>query len=224
MNSSVYLLSFVFVVVCFFAEIAIAESGYDCSKELIATKASVVKIHLGENNFASGVVVAPNRVLTVLHAFPVNSSPVIEFEYHHAVGKLIASHHGYDLALIEVNTTNTLNLKVSESAFVKGDEIAALSFPNAFAQQVEHGKIVSQNYKGLLTSARIEPGSSGGALLYCNEDGLTLSGLIRSFAARFIDGKLTNTGHSWVIPNKIITQFLKNNQVEFDRNLQIAVL
>ncbi len=184
----------------------------------------MVKIHLSESNTASGVVVAPNRVLTVLHAFAVNSNPVIEFEYHSAVGKLIASHESFDLALIEVNTSNTLNLKVSKSNFSEGDEVSALSFPGLSPQKVENGKIMSRNFKGLLTSARIEPGSSGGALLYCNEDGLMLSGLIRSFVAKLILGEIKNTGFSWVIPNDVIDRFLKENNVEFDQSLQIAIL
>ena len=186
-----------------------------CFDRLDQLASAVVKIRISDNNTASGVVISPNHVLTVLHAFPINSSPIIEFEYHMARADLVSAHHGYDLALLQVNTANSLGLPVIKEDPGLNKNTAAVSYPNAKEFTLAYGQIKNQTYKGLKSSTEIFPGSSGGALVVCENNQIKLAGILRAFIAhRTETGEVRNTGNSWSIPPEAIRQFLKDNNLD----------
>ena len=185
-----------------------------CFNHLDQLASAVVKIRMSDNNTASGVVVSPNHVLTVLHALPINSSPIIEFEYHVARADLVSTHHGYDLALLQVNTANSLGLPVVKEGAGLNQNTAAVSYPVSKEFTLSYGQIKNQTYKGLKSSTEISPGSSGGALVVCENNQIKLAGIIRALIARRTEtGEPRNTGNSWSIPPEVIRQFLKDNDL-----------
>ena len=175
---------------------------------------SIVRIVLSPTSSASGVVIAPDRVLTVLHGLPLNQQIEIHFESHEALATLIASHHGYDLALLQVPTGSTPVIEIATQKLQKGDFVTAVGFPGTNNRDVATGSVIKHGLTSLLSSASIEFGSSGGGLLVCNEGSLQLSGVLQSFVARLESGGLTNTGLSKSIPAYAIRQFLDDSQVD----------
>lgn len=186
----------------------------DCDHDPSRNNDAVVRIHISSNNYASGVVIGQNRILTVLHAFPVNSHPVIEFTGFSSPATVIATHEGYDLALLEAYTGSTHPVALSETRLQPGDPVWVVGYTGIARQQKSEGEFIKRNHRGLLTSAPIEAGFSGGALFHCDNQQSELSGIIRSYVATPAKEGLKNSGRSRAIPVKAIRRFLEELGLE----------
>ncbi len=180
----------------------------DCSNLSIDAFDSVISISISENNNASGVIVGHNQVLTVAHALPINSPVTAKLSSDHAAS-IIAVHEGYDLALLSTDTEGRLPIKLTDAELAKQQAVWAVGFNHKKQKVVSKGQFLKTSYNGLLSTARVEPGQSGGALFQCTADEVSLSGILQSFVASYENGNLINKGRSSSVPATAIQQFLK---------------
>ncbi len=204
------------VVTCFVTLIlatgawALASPSQKCAQISPAETDAIVEIRIG-NSQASGVVVGQDLVLTVLHSIPANDSE-IELIASNAFAEVLAGHQGYDLALLKVDTGDIKPLPLNLQPMYPGEAVWALGYRDHQINTTE-GKYLRQNYRGLLTSAPIAEGYSGGALLHCSQSNYAMTGLLHAFTAKLVAGELINSGHSRAIPAKAIHNFLKEQGI-----------
>ena len=185
----------------------------DCSNLITEALNSVISISISENNNASGVIVGHNQVLTVAHALPLNSPITAQLSFDHPA-KIIAVHEGYDLALLSTDTEGRLPVRLTSAKMAKQQPVWAVGFNHKKQKVVSKGQFLKTSYSGLLSTAHVEPGQSGGALFQCQADEVSLSGILQSFVARYENGSLVNKGRSSSVPATAIQQFLETSQTK----------
>lgn len=174
--------------VCAFAACSgIAQAS--CSNVVpFAVSDTVLVVSADDGTTGSGVVVAPNRVLTAAHA--VRSGGGLQAK----VGDQLVPAHAVsfdmqrDLALLAVNTGDlpVLNLMVRDLS--PGENIWVAGFPRGGAKQFAFGQVVGPWQDALRVTALVEQGQSGGALLACDEGAIYLGGTLSGYGALERDG------------------------------------
>jgi hypothetical protein len=139
---------------------------------------AVVAITANANVIGSGIVVAPDRVLTVSHVV-TPYLPLSSVQLHVLVGgarlpfEIIALDPERDLALLSVDLPGSIEPIVwgSSAVLARGEDVIALGFPIGFRSVSLTKGVVSspeQPYGSSVyvqTDAAINPGNSGGALV-----------------------------------------------------------
>ncbi len=169
---------------------------------------SVIRLDLGGHS-ASGVIVEKNTILTVLHAIAANGKIIANINGKRDA-KLIAAHEGLDLALLSSDTGSLPPITLTSEKPKVSETVWAVGFGGKIKQEVTIGNFIKQKIKGIISSARINPGSSGGGLLLCGKNGFELLGLIKSYQANFRNGKLVNSGSSVSVPAQDIKKFIQS--------------
>lgn len=136
---------------------------------------SVVAITAGSDVIGSGIVIAPDRVLTVSHVIDTGAGAEMRILTGDALlpFSVIALDRERDLALLGVNLPTPIDPIVwgSSTTLVRGQDVIALGFPIGFASVALTKGVVSspeQRYRSAVyvqTDAAINPGNSGGALV-----------------------------------------------------------
>ena len=193
--------------------ISSAIAGAQCSPPNQQLKRTIVLIDAG-TSIGSGIVIAPNRILTAAHVVADADNVEITINNFRLTATVISRQFDTDLALIEAP-----NLPVRPVAFathkrIKQEWVWAMGYP--FGQELVSA---SGQYKGiwshaLYTSASVNFGQSGGGLIACENGHHVLAGVVRAFGANKINGKLVRRDDISIATGiDEIRKFLASNQV-----------
>jgi len=152
---------------------------------------SVVLVNGRERQAASGLVFAPDTVLTAAHVLEREDPEIETHDGRTLKGKVTAHDPGTDLAIIKVTGLNVEPATISNDAAKLGEFVLAVGRP-ASGQPMASGGIISAIggpvrtrdgtllEKYLTTDARPYPGFSGGALVNSSGEviGVMTSGVL----------------------------------------------
>jgi S1-C subfamily serine protease len=161
-----------------------------CSHPGNDTLTSVVRVASADGADASGVVIAPNRVLTAAHVVEdfINASVFINGAYRDA--RVIARDERNDLALLWTETQDLLPIRISSSHLFSSEPVWTVGFPLAREQTANYGRYQQHIDGAIHTTAGTNAGASGGGLLRCSRGAFELAGMIRGYGAYWQSGEL----------------------------------
>lgn len=172
----------------------------------------------------SGVIFDAAKGLIVTNAHVVKNQKVIIVTLKNGEryrAKLIAKNSGYDIAILQINTTDLTALSFANSDKIKvGDFVTTIGSPYGLAQTVTSGVVSALNrshpqiegYQNFIqTDAPINPGNSGGALL-------NMQGQLIGINTAIVAPTDSNAGIGFAIPSNlvhsVIEQLLKYGKVK----------
>lgn len=177
-----------------------------------AVEGFVVKVHTGEQVFASGVRINRQQVVTVLHALPVSGELYVSLGDQRFAAALVDSHQAYDLALLTLRSEQDLPpLAVYPRLLYRDLQPQELVWAAGFSAQgvqLRQGVFLQQKISGVLSSADIEGGFSGGPLLACHRGEWMVAGLLRSYRVTLQRSGLQRRGMSTATPATALVKFL----------------
>ena len=170
---------------------------------------AILPVATDHGSHASGVVVAPDRVLTAAHALNGGQQYFVRIGGDFRKARLIMKSSTHDLAVLEVETDSIKPLPIRLDEPAASQTVWAVGFPRAQGKTTSSG-IFQRNRKGALhTSAPIDSGQSGGGLLSCEHGHYELLGMLRGYGA-YLSGdryvKLQN--HSVAVAATTINQIV----------------
>lgn len=170
---------------------------------------AILPVATDHGSHASGVVVAPDRVLTAAHALNGGQQYFVRVNGGFRKARLIFKSSAHDLAILKVETDNIKPLPLSAAEPSASQTVWAVGFPRAQGKTTSSG-VFQRNRQGALhTSAPIDSGQSGGGLLSCEQGHYELMGMLRGYGA-YLSGdryvKLQN--HSVAVAATTINQFV----------------
>ena len=171
---------------------------------------AILPVATDHGSHASGVVVAPDRVLTAAHALNGGQQYFVRIDGGFRKARLIMKSSAHDLAVLEVETDSIKPLPLSVEEPSASQAVWAVGFPRAQGKTTSSG-VFQRNRQGALhTSAPIDSGQSGGGLLSCEQGHYELLGMLRGYGA-YLSGdryvKLQN--HSVAVAATTINQFVR---------------
>lgn len=194
-----------------YAHIATAGS---CGPPSLETLDAIVSITYGDGA-ASGIVIAPDRVLTALHvahdAVAQDATMTVTVRGEERTVAAVDGDPTSDLALLTVPTGDVTPIPASPRVNM-GAAVWAVGFPHGFTQTLTRGYLKSISANGwLLSDAWTGGGHSGGALLRCNGAGHDLVGMIHGYLrSEHPERGPVNTGTSASAPVNKIVPFVAN--------------
>lgn len=170
---------------------------------------AILPVATDHGSHASGVVVAPDRVLTAAHALNGGQQFFVRIGAEFRKARLILKSSAHDLAVLEVETDSIKPLPISVAEPSASQTVWAVGFPRAQGKTTSSG-VFQRNRQGALhTSAPIDSGQSGGGLLSCEHGHYELLGMLRGYGA-YLSGnryvKLQN--HSVAVAAATINRFV----------------
>jgi len=177
------------------------------------TLEAIVPVATDHGSHASGVVFAPNRVLTAAHAVDGAGQYFVRVDEGFRVATLLLIDRSSDLAVLKVDTRDINPVPLSLGQPTERQPVWAVGFPKAQGKTTSSG-IFQRNRSGdLHTSAPIDSGQSGGGLLTCDAGSYRLMGMLRGYGA-YLSGdryvKLQN--HSVSVAASTIHRFVSSYQ------------
>lgn len=173
------------------------------------TLEAILPVATDHGSHASGVVFAPNRVLTAAHAVDGAGNYFVRVADGFRAATLLLIDRENDLAVLSVNTQNITPMALSLGTPSQSQAVWAVGFPKAQGKTTSSGVFQRNRAGALHTSAPIDSGQSGGGLLTCNEGTYQLLGMLRGYGA-YLSGdryvKLQN--HSVSVAAATIQQFI----------------
>ncbi len=151
---------------------------------------SIVRVATGDGGDASGVVVAPDRVLTAAHVVFESDLALVRIDNDYRRATLLALDQSADLALLAVHTGNLKPLPLAQTTLYDYEQVWAIGYPLALDQVTTHGFLRNRSQGRLFTSAPIQAGASGGGLMRCENGHFELAGLIRGYGAYRVGDEL----------------------------------
>lgn len=188
-----------------------AELYKTCSPDNAMALASVVRVANfdTEGGDGSGVVIAPNVVLTAAHVLDHQESGLVYIGSQYKKAMVLGRDTSADLALLMVGTENIEPIPLSRRGLRSNEAVWAVGYPLALAQSTTYGEFLRYRNGGLLTTAEIDAGSSGGGLLHCENGQVRVAGMIRSYMAYYKDGvPVRLPGRSIAVPASAIEAFV----------------
>jgi len=174
---------------------------------------SVVRVTSDDGSHASGVVVAPDRVLTAAHAIDQNFRSYVRIDGSLKLARVVMIDRQKDLAILHANTGNILPIPIGEGSLSTSETVWAVGFPRAESKTTSSGsfKVRAEIDGALHTTAPIDSGQSGGGLISCERGQHVLAGMLRGFAA-YVNGdryvKIKN--HSVSVASADIRNFISS--------------
>jgi len=170
---------------------------------------AILPVATDHGSHASGVVVAPNRVLTAAHALNGGQQYFVRIDGGFRKARLIMKNAAHDLAVLDVNTDSIKPLPISAAEPSASQMVWAVGFPRAQGKTTSSGVFQKNRQGALHTSAPIDSGQSGGGLLSCERGHYELLGMLRGYGA-YLSGnryvKLQN--HSVAVAATTIHRFV----------------
>ncbi len=160
-----------------------------CDAALPGALRSVVPVE-GAGVFGSGVVVARDRVVTAAHVVAGLDRIWVRLDGARRPATLVTQRPDDDLALLMVPTGDRAPLALARSGLRHGETVWAVGYPRGGPLHSGRGRFDYARGGALYTSAPVDFGQSGGALLRCEQSRLTLAGIVRAFGAERVDGEL----------------------------------
>ncbi len=158
-------------------------AGAACGAPDAATLAAVVRL-TGEGVEGSGVVVAPGRVVTAAHVVEDLPDVAVHFGADTRPARVLLAYPNQDVALLAVDTGGQRPLPLGSGALTEHATVWAVGFPLGGPQVANAGEFAGWIASGELhTTAAVDYGQSGGALLACEGGHHVLAGIISGFGA-----------------------------------------
>ena len=132
---------------------------------------------------ASGVVLAPDRVLTAAHALVEGGRAFVRIGGDFRRAEPLLIDRANDIAVLGVDTRGIAPLPLAERAPGERQRVWAVGFPRNEGRTTSSGVFQRERDGALHTSASIEAGQSGGGLLVCEGGRYRLGGMLRGFGA-----------------------------------------
>ncbi len=171
--------------------------------------AAILPVATDHGSHASGVVVAPDRVLTAAHALNGGQQYFVRIDGGFRKARLLLKSVAHDLAVLEVETDAIKPLPISVEEPAASQTVWAVGFPRAQGKTTSSGVFQRNRHGSLHTSAPIDSGQSGGGLLSCASGNYQLMGMLRGYGA-YLSGdryvKLKN--HSVAVAATTIHRFV----------------
>jgi len=193
-----------------------AQVAASCSNTVpMLVRETVLVVSSEDGTTGSGVVVAPNRVLTAAHA--VRSGGSLKAKVG---GQLVAAHAvsfdiRHDLALLALNTAELPVLDLMARDLEPGENIWVAGHPRGGARQFAFGQVVGPWQNALRVTALVEQGQSGGALLACEDGQVLLGGTLSGYGAVERNGEtLRLPDFSLAVPVAQLRRFLLSAGVQ----------
>lgn len=162
------------------AEVAVAS----CSNEVpLSVRDAVLVVAAEDGTVGSGVVVAPNRVLTAAHAVRGDGRLHATVDGAQVPAHALSFDLERDLALLAVNTADLPVLALIARDLAPGESIWVAGHPRGGARQFAYGQVVGPWRQALRVTAPVEQGQSGGALLACDGERVFLGGTLSGYGA-----------------------------------------
>ncbi|NNF15735.1 MAG: hypothetical protein HKN70_03255 [Gammaproteobacteria bacterium] len=164
---------------------------------------------------ASGVVIAPNVVLTAAHVLEGNEAGLVYIGQRYKKAVVLGEDPYSDLVLLGVGTENLEPIALSEMSLRISEAVWAVGYPLAQQRTTTQGEFFSYRNGGLLTSAEIKAGSSGGGLLRCENGKFRLAGMVQSYLAYYRHGEpVSYPKRSISVPADAILAFVHIHGIE----------
>lgn len=177
------------------------------------TLRSVVRILNETNGKSSGVVIAPNRVLTVLHALDMGGKNYAVINGQRQPAEALAFNEQHDLVLLKTDTGSLPAMPLSKRPLNNSEFIWAIGYPLGGELRTSLGVVKQSNERRIYSSAHINSGTSGGALLRCSavaSNEFELAGIVRAYLADTRSGKPINIGESVAVSHHVIRRLLNS--------------
>lgn len=156
----------------------------DCSNEVpLDVRKTVLIVSAEDGTTGSGVVVAPNRVLTAAHAVRAGGRLQAQVDGGQVPAHALSFDIQRDLALLAVNTADLPILSLMDRDLAPGEKIWVAGHPRGGARQFAYGQVVGPWQDALRVTALVEQGQSGGALLACENGQVFLGGTLSGYGA-----------------------------------------
>ncbi len=199
--------------------------GSSCALPDSQSLASVVKVYAENGEHSSGVVIASDRVVTVSHGLPAGERVFVSIDEQLKVATVLARHASEDLALLEVRTGATPVMPLGQGVPAENDLVWAVGFPLGMDQRTSLGLFQGGSASLVYSSAHINSGASGGALLHCEAGSeghaaprYTLAGVLKGFLAQPTAQAVVNTGDSVAVSTQRIRELLEQASPQIAQN------
>jgi len=174
------------------------------------TQAAILSVATNDGSYASGVVIAPNRVLTAAHAVSGADQTFVRVNRYFRDASLITMDLEKDLAVMHVDTGDVQPIRLSSRKPIKDEPVWAVGYPHARFKTTSVGTFQDIHEGVLHTSASIDAGESGGGLLACDKGDFVLAGMLRGYGAYHQDGKYIKIeNHSVSVTAQDIERFVQ---------------
>ncbi len=147
------------------------------------TLEAILPVATDHGSHASGVVFAPNRVLTAAHAVDGADQFFVRVDEGFRIAKLLLIDRDNDLAVLSVDTQNIQPMPLAIAQPSERQAVWAVGFPKAQGKTTSSGFFQRNREGALHTSAPIDSGQSGGGLLGCEQGRYQLMGMLRGYGA-----------------------------------------
>lgn len=181
-----------------------------CERPDLETISAIVPVSTDHGNFASGIIIDHNRVLTAAHAIQGGGHFFVRIGGIYRSADLVMVNHADDLAMLSVNTFNLVPLRINHISPQTTEPVWAVGYPRAKSISASIGTFLRFVGNVLHTSATIDPGQSGGGLLSCTQGSWSLVGMLRGYGAYWQgDQYVKLQNHSVSVAGTTISNFLQ---------------
>lgn len=171
------------LLTCLVGGSSFAAVATECEWPDLQTMASVLPVATDDGSYASGVVIARNRVLTAAHAVENSSQAFVRINYDFRRAEVLSVDLEKDLAVMDVDTGNIDPIRLSRRDPYANEQVWAIGFPHATSKTTSIGNFQDKLDGVLHTSAPIDAGESGGGLIACERGTFVLAGMLRGYGA-----------------------------------------
>ena len=178
-----------------------AEPGHD-------TLSSVVRVATHSGSEASGVVIAPDRILTAAHVVKHEADVLVHVHGRYLPASVIARDIENDLALLMADTGHLRPIRISNRHLLTAEPVWTVGYPLALELTTNFGRYQQHVNGAIHSSAGTNAGASGGGLLQCERGRYELAGMIRGYGAYWHAGELKRIEDlSISVPAETISSF-----------------
>lgn len=168
---------------CIISGFSFASMATECEWPDLRTMASVLPVATDDGSYASGVVIARNRVLTAAHAVENSEQAFVRINYDFRRAEVLSLDLEKDLAVMGVDTGDIDPIRLSKRDPYANEQVWAIGFPHATSKTTSIGNFQDKLDGVLHTSAPIDAGESGGGLIACERGDFVLAGMLRGYGA-----------------------------------------
>lgn len=181
-----------------------------------AARSSVITLYAG-SEFGSGSIVSPNGlVLTNHHVIAAADNGRVRARGWNGqlyMGQVVASDPGHDLALVQLDTKETLSVirLATSNTIQEGQKVCAIGSPFGRTGIITLGTLTGTRDNGdLESSILLHPGNSGGPLLNSQGD------MVGVNKAIWLSESGENVGIGFATTATIAQRFIEQNQAKAD--------
>lgn len=198
------------VLTCLIGGYSFAAVATECEWPDTRTMASVLPVATDDGSYASGVVIARNRVLTAAHAVENSDQAFVRIDYDFRRAEVLSIDSEKDLAVMGVDTGNINPIRLSLREPYANEQVWAIGFPHATSKTTSIGNFQDKLDGVLHTSAPIDAGESGGGLIACERGIFVLAGMLRGYGAYLKGGEYVRIeNHSVSVAASDIQRFVR---------------